>query len=88
MRHQATSLLGNEGIGITFTDKAITPWGGLVIFSGLARQIGLEAVLRQALPFKLTSPNATDSGRGRPGIHGGGACGFTAPCARGTPAMG
>jgi hypothetical protein len=60
MAHQATSLLGEEGIGITFTDKPVTPWGGLVLFSGLARQIGLEQALREALPFRLTSPNATD----------------------------
>lgn len=60
MEYQATSLLGSKEIGITFTDKAVTPWGGLVLFSGLARQVGLEEALRQALPFELTSPNATD----------------------------
>lgn len=60
MQHEATSLLGGEKIGISFTEKAVTPWGGLVLLSGLARQIGLEAALREALPFKLTSPNATD----------------------------
>jgi len=60
MQHKATSLLGGEEIGITFTEKAITPWGGLVLFSGLAKQIGLEAALREALPFRPTSPNATD----------------------------
>lgn len=56
----ATSLLGGEGMELVFTEKAVTPWGGLVLFSGLARQIGLEAVLRRALPFQVTSPNATD----------------------------
>ncbi len=60
MQHQATSLVGNEEIGITFTEKAITPWGGLVLFGGLAKQIGLEDALRKALPFNPTSPNATD----------------------------
>jgi hypothetical protein len=53
-------LLGSKGIEITFTHKAITPWGGSVLFSGLARQIELEEALRRALPFELTSPNATD----------------------------
>jgi hypothetical protein len=52
--------LGGEKIGISFTEKAVTPWGGLVLFSGLCRQVGFEAALREALPFKLTSPNATD----------------------------
>lgn len=60
MEYQGTSLLGSKEIGITFTDKPVTPWGGLVLFSGLARKIGLEAALRDALPFELTSPNATD----------------------------
>lgn len=55
-----TSLKGNKEIGLTYTDKPITPWGGMVLFSGLAQQIGLEKALREALPFKLTSPNATD----------------------------
>lgn len=60
MAYKATSLLGTEEIGVTFTAKPVTPWGGLVLFSGLCRQVGLERALRQALPFKLTSPNATD----------------------------
>lgn len=60
MGYQATSLLGSEGIGIELTDKPVTPWGGLVLVSGLARQVGLEQALRKALPFELTSPNATD----------------------------
>lgn len=60
MSLQATSLLGDNEIRIEFTDKPITAWGGLVLFAGLARQIGLEQALRQALPFQLTSPNATD----------------------------
>ena len=60
MAYQGTSLLGSKRIRITFTDKPVTPWGGLTLFSGLARQIGLEQALRAALPFQLTSPNATD----------------------------
>lgn len=60
MELQATSLLGRTEIDVEFTDKPVTPWGGLVLFSGLARQIGLEQALRDALPFRLTSPNATD----------------------------
>ncbi|MBI5208654.1 MAG: hypothetical protein HY927_01615 [Elusimicrobia bacterium] len=49
MGQQVTSLLGSEEIGITFTDKAVTPWGGMVLFSGLARQVGLEEALRTKL---------------------------------------
>lgn len=61
MQHEAASMVGDEEIGITFTEKAITPRGGLVLFGGLAKQIGLEDALRKALPFNPTSPNATDS---------------------------
>lgn len=60
MSHKITTLLGDQEIGVSFTDKPVTPWGGLILFSGLARQAGLEQALREALPFKPTSPNATD----------------------------
>jgi len=55
-----TSLLSKKEIEIEWTDKPVTPWGGLALFSGLAQQVGLTSVLREALPFRLTSPNATD----------------------------
>ena len=60
MGYQATSLLAGKKIGIEFTDKPVTPWGGFVLFSGLAQEVDLEGALREALPFHLTSPNATD----------------------------
>jgi hypothetical protein len=60
MEYQATSLVGGKEIGIAFTDKPVTPWGGMSLFVGLAREVGLEQELRKALPFELTSPNATD----------------------------
>lgn len=60
MLKKITSLLGGKEIGIEYTDKPVTPWGGLVLFSGLARQVGLEKALREAMPFELTSPNATE----------------------------
>jgi len=55
-----TSLLSKKEIEIQWTDKLVTPWGGMMLFSGIAQQVGLASVLRQALPFRLTSPNATD----------------------------
>ena len=60
MLKNITTLMGKKEIGLSFTDKPVTPWGGLVLFSGLAQEVGLEAVLREALPFRLRSPNATD----------------------------
>jgi hypothetical protein len=55
-----TSLLSKKEIEIQWTDKPVTPWGGMMLFSGVAQQIGLASALRDALPFRLTSPNATD----------------------------
>jgi hypothetical protein len=55
-----TSLLSKKEIEIQWTDKPVTPWGGLSLFSGLAQQVGLIPALREALPFRLTSPNASD----------------------------
>jgi hypothetical protein len=55
-----TSLLSKKEIEIQWTDKPVTPWGGMMLFSGIAQQVGLVSALRQALPFRLTSPNATD----------------------------
>lgn len=60
MLKKITSLLGEKEIGVTYTTKPVTPWGGMILFSGLAREVGLEKVLREALPCKLTSPNATE----------------------------
>lgn len=60
MEFKGTSLLGGQEIGISFTDKPVTAWGGMALIAGLGRQIGLEEALRKALLFELTSPNATD----------------------------
>lgn len=60
MDHKITSLLSQKEIEIQWTDKPVTPWGGLTLFSGLAQQVGLVPVLRETLPFQLSSPNATD----------------------------
>lgn len=60
MHPKITSLLTQKEIEIHFTDKPVTPWGGMMLFSGIAQQAGLAKALREALPFRLTSPNATD----------------------------
>ena len=60
MRQKITSLRTQKEIEIRWTDKPITPWGGMTLFSGLCQQVGLVPALRKALPFQLTSPNATD----------------------------
>ncbi len=61
MQTQVTPLNGSKAIGITFTDKPITAFGGLALFVAFAERIGLAGKLAEALPFVLTSPNATPS---------------------------
>lgn len=59
MQTQVTPLDGSKAIGITFTDKPVTAFGGLALFVAFAQRIGLAPKLTEALPFVLTSPNAT-----------------------------
>ncbi len=59
MQPQVTPLNGSKALGITFTDKPVTAFGGLARFVAIAQRIGLAAKLAEALPFVLTSPNAT-----------------------------
>lgn len=59
MQTELTSLGGQKAIGITFTDKPVTAWGGLALFVAFAERIGLAATLAEILPFPVTSPNAT-----------------------------
>lgn len=60
MPTKITTLLDQKEVLVDFTDKPVTPWGGLVLFSGFAQQIGLPEALRSNIPFILKSPNATD----------------------------
>ncbi len=59
MQAELTPMDGQKAIGITFTDKPVTAFGGLALFVAFAQRIGLAATLQAALPFTLTSPNAT-----------------------------
>lgn len=45
---------------LTFTDKPVSAWGGLVLFQSYVTELGLKEVLRPLIPFQITSPNATD----------------------------
>lgn len=61
MQAQVTPLDGSKAIGITFTDKPVTAFGGVALFIAFAQRIGLAGKLAETLPFVLTSPNATPS---------------------------
>ncbi|MEW6558316.1 MAG: transposase [Elusimicrobiota bacterium] len=54
-----TTLKEKKQVALTFTDKPVSAWGGLVLFSKYEQEIGLVEELKSTLPFELTSPNAT-----------------------------
>ena len=60
MRQQITSLWGERKVELRETQRAVTPWGGLVVFVEYLRKIGYVEAVGQHLPFALTSPNAID----------------------------
>ena len=59
MQAELTPLGGHKAIGITFTDKPVTAFGGLALFVAFAERLGLAKMVEAALPFTITSPNAT-----------------------------
>jgi hypothetical protein len=59
MQAELTPMGGQKAIGITFTDKPVTAFGGLGLFVTFAERLGLAQALEAALPFPVTSPNAT-----------------------------
>jgi hypothetical protein len=52
-------LDGSKAIGIIFTDKPVTAWGGRALFVAFSERVGLAEKLAEALPFTVTLPNAT-----------------------------
>jgi len=59
MQAELMPMDGQKAIGITFTDKPVTAFGGLALFVAFAQRLGLSQMLAAALPFPVTSPNAT-----------------------------
>ena len=55
-----TALWGGKKVELRETPRAVTPFGGLVVFFEFLRQVGYGEAVRQHLPFRLTSPNAID----------------------------
>jgi len=48
--------LGREKVELRETPRAVTPFGGLVVFFEFLRQVGYCEAVKQHLPFRLTSP--------------------------------
>ena len=60
MHWKITSVWGGKKVELRQTPRAVTPFGGLVVFFEFLRQVGYGEAVRQHLPFHLTSPNAID----------------------------
>jgi hypothetical protein len=55
-----TALWGGKKVELRETQRAVTPFGGLVVFFEFLRQVGYREAVSKYLPFRLTSPNAID----------------------------
>ena len=60
MHWKSTALWGGKKVELRQTQRAVTPYGGLVVFFEFLRQVGYREAVSQHLPFRLTSPNAID----------------------------
>ena len=58
MRSQNTSKKASDPIEIEFTDKPMTPYGGLVVLARFFDKLHLRTLLASVLPDQRTSPNA------------------------------
>ncbi|HEX2522824.1 MAG TPA: IS1380 family transposase [Terriglobia bacterium] len=58
MRGQISAIFGGRKVELRQTVKAVTPFGGLVVFLEFLRKVGLAEQVRGAIPFELKSPNA------------------------------
>src|SRR5215469_11906124 len=60
MHWKITALWGGKKVELRETQRAVTPFGGLVVFFEFLRRIGYCEAVQQHLPFTLRSPNAID----------------------------
>jgi hypothetical protein len=57
---KTTALFGGKKVELRETQRAVTPFGGLVVFCEFLRQVSYREAVDKHLPFRLTSPNAID----------------------------
>jgi len=55
-----TALWGGKKVELRETQRAVTPFGGLVVFFEFLWQAGYREAVSKHLPFRFTSPNAID----------------------------
>ena len=62
MHWKITALWGGKKVELRETQRAVTPFGGLVVFFEFLRRIGYREAVQQHLPFSPTSPKCHRSG--------------------------
>lgn len=60
MRQEISAIFGGKKVELRETPRAVTPFGGLVVFLQFLSQVGYAEQVKGCLPFQLTSPNAID----------------------------
>jgi hypothetical protein len=60
VRSEISAIFGGKKVELRETLRAITPFGGLTVFFEFLGKIGYAEQVQEALPFRLTSPNAID----------------------------
>ncbi len=60
MHWKITARWGGKKVELRETQRAVTPFGGLVVFLEFLRQVGYREAVSHYLPFRPTSPNAID----------------------------
>ena len=63
MHRKITSLWGEKKVVLRETPRAVTPFGGLSVFSEFLNTIGFREQVHRDLPVHLGSPNAIDPGQ-------------------------
>lgn len=60
MRDNIRTIFGGDKVILRDTPRAVTPFGGLFVLVGFLKKIGWKDVVKKALPFALSSPNAIE----------------------------
>jgi hypothetical protein len=59
MQKECSGNRASDKVEIEFTDKPVTPYGGMALLMEYFDRVGLKALLEDSLPDRRTSPNAT-----------------------------
>ena len=66
MQREITTLWGKKKVILRETPRAVTPFGGLIVFIEFLTQIGFREQVRRDLPVHLASPNAIEAAQTYP----------------------